>query len=585
MRKLVNPKIGVLLLLMLAVVSLGALGRPAGAQEASRLFPQTGHTVRGRFLQYWDTHGGLAQQGYPISDELREVSPTDGKEYTVQYFERAVFELHPENVPPYDVLLSLLGVGEYRLTYGSGNALDQRVSTDNPRAFATTNHSIGGKFRAYWESHGGLAQQGYPISDEFTNYSSLDGKAYTVQYFERAVFELHQENTSTPYEILLSQLGLFSYRDRYQPPRQAVRLRPGTRQYGTAASADYLVWTESAAQPPFDKDTLFARDLRTGQVITMTDAPSVQNEPAIAGSLVVWSSDPCCGLHDILGKDLATGRTFDVAIGPADQTEPAIAGRTVAWIQAYEAAQQIMIKDLDSGATNVVATLAVTETTFSRPALSEEYLVWAEQAPSQHGRFPATPIRALNRRTGEIRTVATAEPSGPGYLYTEYALADHRLVWRDRQLHYTDLTTGATRVLVEQGLFNNPQIMGDTVVWSPGSIWGLHLSDGVARILVAGRGYKSGAVIAGDLLAWSNESGPFNGRVTFASLAAAFAGSTLPPPPPTPAPQGTAPPPPSPMPQFTETAEPGSYPTATFALPGALPTGTALPVTSTPSAP
>ncbi|MFL5735444.1 MAG: alpha/beta fold hydrolase, partial [Chloroflexia bacterium] len=33
----------------------------------------------------------------------------NGKPYTVQYFERAVFELHPENAAPYDVLLSQLG--------------------------------------------------------------------------------------------------------------------------------------------------------------------------------------------------------------------------------------------------------------------------------------------------------------------------------------------------------------------------------------------------------------------------------------------------------------------------------------------
>src|SRR5205814_2355211 len=90
---------------------------PGHAQTASRTFPETGRTVRGRFLAYWDAHGGLAQQGYPISEEMREVSDTDGKTYTVQYFERAVFELHSENQPPNDVLLSLLGTFVYRQKY------------------------------------------------------------------------------------------------------------------------------------------------------------------------------------------------------------------------------------------------------------------------------------------------------------------------------------------------------------------------------------------------------------------------------------------------------------------------------------
>src|SRR5512140_3257966 len=87
------------------------------ASSAGRTFPETGKTVSGKFLDYWNGHGGLAQQGYPISNEMQEKSPTDGKSYTVQYFERAVLELHPENKAPNDVLLSLLGVFLYKQKY------------------------------------------------------------------------------------------------------------------------------------------------------------------------------------------------------------------------------------------------------------------------------------------------------------------------------------------------------------------------------------------------------------------------------------------------------------------------------------
>jgi hypothetical protein len=52
----------------------------------------------------------LRQQGYPISDEFIEVNQLDGKPYKVQYFERAVFEYHPEFAgTPNEVLLSQLG--------------------------------------------------------------------------------------------------------------------------------------------------------------------------------------------------------------------------------------------------------------------------------------------------------------------------------------------------------------------------------------------------------------------------------------------------------------------------------------------
>jgi hypothetical protein len=186
----------------------------ATGQGDSRYFPETRHTVKGIFLKYWNEHGGLPQQGYPISEEFTEVSDLDGKPYTVQYFERAVFEKHPENKPPYDVLLSQLGTFQYRAKYGETGAPDQKPNSQNSQLFKETGFQVGGPFLEYWKTHGGLAQQGYPISNEFSEVSDLDGKTYTVQYFERAVFELHPEN-KPPYDVLLSQLGTFQMRKKY----------------------------------------------------------------------------------------------------------------------------------------------------------------------------------------------------------------------------------------------------------------------------------------------------------------------------------------------------------------------------------
>ena len=78
-------------ILVLSVIST----TPTTRAQGGRTFPETGKTVSGKFLQYWDGHGGLAQQGFPISEEIQETSDTNGKIYTVQYFERAVFEYHP----------------------------------------------------------------------------------------------------------------------------------------------------------------------------------------------------------------------------------------------------------------------------------------------------------------------------------------------------------------------------------------------------------------------------------------------------------------------------------------------------------
>lgn len=73
-------------------------------------FPQTGHSVKEAFLRYWQGQGGLAAFGYPLSEELPEISPADGKVYTVQYFERARLEWHPsDGGTPDEVQLGLIG--------------------------------------------------------------------------------------------------------------------------------------------------------------------------------------------------------------------------------------------------------------------------------------------------------------------------------------------------------------------------------------------------------------------------------------------------------------------------------------------
>ncbi len=75
-------------------------------------FRETSHGVGGRFLEYWTAHGGLDIFGYPISEEIPEVLE-DGRIHTVQYFERARMELHPELPAGEQVLLGLLGRALY----------------------------------------------------------------------------------------------------------------------------------------------------------------------------------------------------------------------------------------------------------------------------------------------------------------------------------------------------------------------------------------------------------------------------------------------------------------------------------------
>lgn len=87
---------------------------PFPSQTDIWYFPETGHAVRGRFLRFWLENGGVKIFGYPISEEVREVLPSDGQIHVVQYFERARMEYHPQHKgTENEVMLGLLGRALY----------------------------------------------------------------------------------------------------------------------------------------------------------------------------------------------------------------------------------------------------------------------------------------------------------------------------------------------------------------------------------------------------------------------------------------------------------------------------------------
>jgi hypothetical protein len=171
---------------------------PSWRPSAERIFPQTGLSVGGRFLAYWEDHGGLAINGFPLTEERDEVLE-DGRNYRVQWFERVRLEYHPENPPPYKVLLGQFGRRIH------GNADPAVAAQPGARFFGETGHNLSGGFLAYWEAHGGLAQFGYPLTEVITETLD-DTDEHEVQYFERARFEYHPNNPE-PYRILLGQFG------------------------------------------------------------------------------------------------------------------------------------------------------------------------------------------------------------------------------------------------------------------------------------------------------------------------------------------------------------------------------------------
>ena len=202
-----------LLALVMALAGIFSAPLSAGATDfglsgATIYFSITGHHLSGDFLNHWQAGGGLMTFGYPMSEPMTQ----DGM--TVQYFERARLEEHPENAgTPFVVLGTLLGnwATDGRRSEPAFLPLPSNTGDGGDpahrRFFPETGHTLAYGFKSYWEQNGGLYVFGFPISEEFSEKNPDTGQVYTVQYFERARFEYHPENAGTQYEVLLGRLG------------------------------------------------------------------------------------------------------------------------------------------------------------------------------------------------------------------------------------------------------------------------------------------------------------------------------------------------------------------------------------------
>jgi uncharacterized protein YkwD len=109
--------------------SAGSFAAASRSTRAGAYFGETGHTLSGSFLSYWKANGGLARFGYPISEPMQQ----DG--LSVQWFERARFEYHPELAKKgHAVQLTLLGRTAYDRAAGHAVPARQTVPAKQPPA-------------------------------------------------------------------------------------------------------------------------------------------------------------------------------------------------------------------------------------------------------------------------------------------------------------------------------------------------------------------------------------------------------------------------------------------------------------------
>lgn len=184
-------------------------GPAANAQTAEdvRYFPQTGHTVEGDFLGFYQSaKDPQLVYGYPITEQF-----TSGDGGVVQYFQRARFErVNGEE----SVSLTALG----QLMYEEGS---QQLDINNPsacREFPTGFH-VCFAFLEFFESQGGVTQFGNPISP-FEFHENL-----IVQYFEKTRFEWRADRPDGA-RVVLTDLGRLYFDQMNEEPSRLRPVRP-----------------------------------------------------------------------------------------------------------------------------------------------------------------------------------------------------------------------------------------------------------------------------------------------------------------------------------------------------------------------
>lgn len=203
-------------IILLWCVTLSLAWAPSEARASARqplFLHRNGYLISRPFLEFYERHGGAESFGEPRTDAFVEPGGL-----TVQYFDYARFEWHDQ------VILSDLG---WRAAAGHTNTAAFAWVASGPPVtegrtyFPEAGHTIGGAFGWFWQSHGGVALLGYPISEEFEERLP-DGTEVLTQYFERAVLTYHPERASTGDEVHRVQLGTRFAPERPTTPPPAV---------------------------------------------------------------------------------------------------------------------------------------------------------------------------------------------------------------------------------------------------------------------------------------------------------------------------------------------------------------------------
>ncbi len=227
----------VTLILMISVL-LAPLGEAnAQGSENAEYFPETGHSIKEPFLQFYKsaTNPELIY-GFPITEKF---TSRDGK--VVQYFQHARFELSGTG----SVQLTPLGQAMY-------DANSQKLDIYNPAAcrYFQTGFSVCFAFLDFFAANGGEAQFGNPISP-FEFHENL-----IVQYFERARFEWRADRPEGQ-RVVLTDLGQLYFDRLGEDQSQLKPIRPLDATISTILSIQARAFVKYAVTQANGQQTVY----------------------------------------------------------------------------------------------------------------------------------------------------------------------------------------------------------------------------------------------------------------------------------------------------------------------------------------
>jgi hypothetical protein len=218
--------------------------------------------VQGEFLKFYNANpNALTLFGYPITEEFTK----DG--LTIQYFQRARFELHPELPEGQRVIQTALGTA----TYTPSDSMNVSVNTLACRKFST-GFDVCYDFLDFFNKYGGIAQFGNPISA----FEYRDNKV--VQYFEKAKFEW-QPGRPEAQRVVLSDIGRIYFDKIGEDPALLPSVKPMDNSQSAILSIKALAFVKKAVTLADDSQSIF---------IIVQDQNLRPVSTAICGATITW---------------------------------------------------------------------------------------------------------------------------------------------------------------------------------------------------------------------------------------------------------------------------------------------------------